>query len=111
MSGRYIFSARKCQKELELEALRGNLMNICLDTSIFRKYRDVGVVRFFDELISSWQKDPNNKFLNASEMIQMMQPKTQISVKTTVSIRPEATKLGLTVWRWVRISTIGRRNG
>lgn len=93
-SGRYVFSARKFQKELELEALRGNLMNICLDTSIFRKYRDVGVVRFFDELISSWQKDPNNKFLNASEMIAVMQPRTQISVKTSVSIRPERAKVG-----------------
>lgn len=94
-SGRYIFSARKCQKELELEALRGNLLNICLDTSIFRKYRDVGVVRFFDELIQSWQKDPNNKFLNASEMIIAMQPRVQVSVKTSVSIRPERAKVGV----------------
>jgi len=93
-SGRYVFSARKCQKELELEALRGNLINICLDTSIFRKYRDIGVVRFFDELIQSWQKDPNNKFLSASEMIAAMQPRTQISVKTSVSIRPEREKVG-----------------
>lgn len=94
-SGRYIFSARKCQKELELEALRGNLLNICLDTSIFRKYRDVGVVRFFDELIQSWQKDPNNKFLNASEMIIAMQPRVQVSVKTSVSIRSERAKVGI----------------
>ena len=94
-SGRYIFSARKCQKELELEALRGNLLNICLDTSIFRKYRDVGVVRFFDELIQSWQKDPNNKFLNASEMIIAMQPRVQVSVKTSVSIRSERAKVGV----------------
>lgn len=93
-SGRYVFSARKCQKELELESLRGNLINICLDTSIFRKYRDIGVVRFFDELISSWQKDPNNRFLNASEMIASKQPRTQISVKTSVSIRPERAKVG-----------------
>lgn len=93
-SGRYVFSARKCQKELELESLRGNLMNICLDTSIFRKYRDIGVVRFFDELISSWQKDPNNKFLNASEMVASRQPRTQISVKTSVGIRPEREKVG-----------------
>ncbi len=94
-SGRYVFSARKCQKELELEALRGNLLNICLDTSIFRKYRDVGVVRFFDELIQSWQKDPNNKFLNASEIIIAMQPRVQVSVKTSVSIRPERAKVGV----------------
>lgn len=93
-SGRYVFSARKCQKELELEALRGNLINICLDTSIFRKYRDIGVVRFFDELIQSWQKDPNNKFLNASEMIATMQPRMQISVKTSVSVRSEKAKMG-----------------
>ncbi len=93
-SGRYVFSARKCQKELELEALRGNLINICLDTSVFRKYRDIGVVRFFDELIQSWQKDPNNRFLNASEMIATMRPRMQISVKTSVSIRPEKAKMG-----------------
>lgn len=93
-SGRYVFSAKKCQKELELEALRGSLINICMDTSIFRKYRDVGVVRFFDELIQSWQKDPNNKILNASEMIVAMQPRTQISVKTSVSVRPERAKMG-----------------
>lgn len=93
-SGRYVFSARKCQKELELEALRGNLINICLNTSIFRRYRDVGVVRFFDELIQSWQKDPNNKFLNASEMIATMRPRMQISVKTSVSVRSEKAKMG-----------------
>lgn len=93
-SGRQVFSAKKCQKELELEALRGNLMSICLDTSIFRKYRDIGVVRFFDELIQSWQKVAGNKFLNASEMIMTAPPRGQIGVKTSVSVRPEHAKIG-----------------
>ncbi len=88
-SGKWVFSAQKFQKEVELESLRGNLLNLCLDVGIFGAYRADGIISFFDELIRSWLQKPTNKFLTASEVVEAFEPKAEISIKNTVSWRLE----------------------
>lgn len=79
-----IFSLPKFQKELDLEFLRGNLVNLCLDTSIFRRFRQYGVIKFFDGFISEWLAESQNRFYNALEVIGSSQPKNEISIKSTI---------------------------
>lgn len=88
--GVWTFSAKKLQKQLEIACLRGNLINLCLDTGIFRYYREQGVVGMFDELFASWLKVPGNKFVTASEAATLQTPRAAVSVKTTVNWRSEA---------------------
>lgn len=81
------FSAQKFQKYLELESLRGGLINLCLGTEIFRTWREAGIVRFFDELIAIWAKTPRHLLLNASDALESMTPTLSISTKVTVNWR------------------------
>lgn len=81
------FSAKKFQKHLDLELLRGDLINLCIDTAIFRTGREAGIIRFFDELIGIWAKTPRHALVNAAESLEAMTPDTNISIKTTVNWR------------------------
>ncbi len=81
------FSAQKFQKYLELESLRGGLINLCLGTEIFHTWREAGIVRFFDELIVIWAKTPRHLLLNASDALESMAPTLSISTKVTVNWR------------------------
>lgn len=89
-SGKMVFSAKKFQKQLELECLRGNLVNLYLDAGIFGAFRDDGIISFFDELIGGWLKVPGDRFVTAQEAAELLAPTAEISVKTTVSWRPVA---------------------
>lgn len=88
--GVWNFSAKKLQKQLDMACMRGNLVNLCLDTGIFRYYREQGVVGMFDELFSNWLKVPGNRFVTASETVDLQKPRAVMSVKTTVNWRGEA---------------------
>lgn len=88
--GVWTFSAKKLQKQLEIACLRGNLINLCLDTGIFRDYREQGVVGMFDEFFASWLKVPGNKFVTISEAAALQEPRAIVGVKTTVNWRGEA---------------------
>lgn len=85
-TGRMEFSARKFQKELELEVLRGDLINLALDTRIFAEYRELGIVRFFDELITSWLTT-KHKIISASQAIEAFPAQAKISIKDTIAWR------------------------
>ncbi len=86
-TGQMVFSAKKLQKELDIECLRGNMISICLDTQIFSRFRSDGIVRFFDEFISNWLKVPGNHFVRASELIDGSQPAATLSAPTTIDWR------------------------
>lgn len=103
-SGQMVFSAKKLQKELELECLRGASVNLCLDVAMFRDFRAEGVVRFFDEFLANWLKTPGNRFVNASEMLKVMQPKVEVSIKSTIDWRmeEESSEAGLSLLKDVR---------
>jgi len=83
-TGKEVFSLPKFQKELDLEFLRGNLINLCLDTSIFRRHHEKGIIKFFDNLIAEWLAGPQNRFYNALEAVGSGQPGSEISIKTTI---------------------------
>lgn len=83
-TGQEIFSLPKFQKELSLEFLRGDLVNLCLDTSIFRRLRERGIIKFFNGLIADWVANSQNRFYNALEVIGSSTPKHEISIKTTI---------------------------
>ncbi len=86
-TGQKVFSLPKFQKELDLEFLRGDLINLCLDTTIFRRLREQGIIKFFDTLISEWLSVSQNRFYNALEAIGSSQPKAEVSIKTTIMRR------------------------
>lgn len=90
--GVWTFSAKKLQKQLEMACLRGNLVNLCLDSGIFQVYREQGVIAMFDELFASWLKVPGNRFVTASEAVEAQAPRAVVSVKTTVNWRGELAK-------------------
>lgn len=83
-AGQKVFSLPKFQKELDLEFLRGDLINLCLDTTIFRRLREQGIIKFFDTLISGWLSNSQNRFYNSLEAIGSSQPKAEISIQTTI---------------------------
>lgn len=83
------FSAQKFQKSLELDSLHGNLISLCLDTSIFQLWRDQGIIRFFDELFAFWSKTPRHLLLNASGSLESMTPNYDVSIKSTINWRSE----------------------
>lgn len=103
--GKWSFSAQKLQKELELACLRGNLLSLCLDTGIFRVYREQGVVALFDELFANWLKGAGNRLVTASELAMLQPPRAAVSVKTTINWRGEReqpSKAGLVAAKEVR---------
>lgn len=105
--GIWMFSAKKLQKQLEMACLRGNLVNLCLDTGIFRIYREQGVVAMFDELFASWLKTPGNRFVLPSEVVELQAPRAVVSVKTTVNWRgelPQKHEAGIVAAKDVRYS-------
>lgn len=103
-SGQMVFSAKKLQKELELECLRGANINLCLDVAMFRDFRAEGIIRCFDEFLANWLRAPGNRLVNASEMLKIMQPKAEISVKSTIDWRTEeeTPEMGLGLLKDVR---------
>lgn len=89
MRGPMKFSAHKFKRRLDIEMLRGNLMNICLDTGIFAEFHSAGVIRFFDDLIGNWLKSSNNCFMTASEILRKFEPDARLAVPVTVNWRGE----------------------
>lgn len=78
------FSARKFQKQLDLGFLRGDLINLFLDTEIFAKWRELGIIGFFDELFKIWQ-DLSGSHLVSVREIAKLSPVAEVSIKKTAS--------------------------
>lgn len=85
------FSAKKFQKQLDLELLRGELVNIYLDVEIFGKWRELGIIGFFDELFKIWQDTAGSHLVSVQE-IAKLPPVAEVVVKKTASRKGEAEK-------------------
>lgn len=86
-SKKLVLSAQKFQKVLDLECLRGNLVNLYFDTKMIRERRQDGIIAFFDELFEKWLAVGGNRFVGAMEACVVETPTTEISVKTATSWR------------------------
>lgn len=87
-----VLSAQKFQKCLDLEMLRGNLVNLYFDAEIFRVARDKGVIGFLDDLVADWLEVRSNHFVGAAQACVVETPTMAISVKESVSWREKAEK-------------------
>lgn len=83
-----VFDAKVFQKQLDLELLRGDLINIYLSSTIM-EWRDKGVIGFFDELFKIWEETPGRKLVNAKGC-EELPAQAEISVKMTASSLGEA---------------------
>lgn len=79
-----VLSAKKFQKMVELECLRGNLVNLYFDAEVISQQRERGVIGFFDVLIENWLAVKGNKFVNAKEACFAETPTMEIIVRETV---------------------------
>ncbi len=83
------FSAKKFIKQLDLAFMRGEVVNLQLTPEIFERWREYGVIGFFDELFKLWLEAPGNQLLGVKELLQLA-PAAEISIKKTVSMDGDA---------------------
>ena len=77
----------KYQDWLNMECLRGNLINLFMDFETFgeHQWRDTGIFDFMDTLINSWLGEYENKFVTVSEACDMMPSAGEISMPETIT--------------------------
>lgn len=90
-SPKVVFSAQKFQKQLDLAFLRGNLVNLYLDVAIFGKWRERGIIGFFDELFKIWQETSGSHMVSVREIAKLA-PVAEVSIKRTASFAEAATQ-------------------
>lgn len=80
-------TAPKYQNWLDMDCLRGNLINLFMDFETFGEHQwsDTGIFNFMDSLISSWLSQYDNNFLTVSEACNLMEPADEISMSETVT--------------------------
>ncbi|MBQ6313362.1 glycoside hydrolase family 57 protein [Candidatus Saccharibacteria bacterium] len=80
-------TVKKYQKWINDSAIHGNLINLFMDFETFgeHQWEDTGIFKFFDEFVSSWLKEYENKFVTASEACGLEKPLDEISMKETVT--------------------------
>lgn len=83
-------SAKRLQKMLDLACLRGNLVNIYLDASVFAKQRENGIIALFDQFFANWLAVAGNKFVKATEACVVETPTAEVSVRQTVDMLTRA---------------------
>lgn len=85
------FSAKKFQKQLDLAFLRGDLVNLHFEVGIFGKWRELGIIGFFDELFKVWLEMPGSFLVGVRETL-ALEPAAEISIKKTVTRNGETEK-------------------
>jgi len=85
-----VLSVEKFRKRLDLDFLRGGLVNLYFDTRVLAQRREQGIIGFFDELIATWLSEENHKFVTAAEACMVETPTAELSIKETVSWRGDA---------------------
>lgn len=80
-------TVEKYQNWLNMDALRGNLINLFMDFETFGEHQwsDTGIFTFMDQLISSWLKEYDNKFVTVSEASHLEEPVGELSMPETVT--------------------------
>lgn len=77
----------KYQKWLDMECLRGPLINLFMDFETFGEHQwaDTGIFDFVNGLISSWLGVYDNKFVTVSEALRATNVMDEISVPETIT--------------------------
>lgn len=77
----------KYKNWLEMDALRGNLINLFMDFETFgeHQWKDTGIFEFMNTLIPDWLGGYDNKFVTVSEAAALEEPKDIVSMPETVT--------------------------
>lgn len=77
----------KYQGWLDMDALRGNLINLFMDFETFgeHQWEDTGIFQFMDTLIERWLSVYDNKFVTVSEAATLEEPVDEVSMPQTVT--------------------------
>ncbi len=72
---------------LNMDCLRGNLINLFMDFETFgeHQWEDTGIFNFMDSLISIWLSEYENRFVTVSEACDLEEPADEISMPDTVT--------------------------
>lgn len=72
---------------LNMDSLRGNLINLFMDFETFGEHQwsDTGIFDFMNHLISAWLSEYENKFVTASEACDLKDPVDEVSMPNTVT--------------------------
>ncbi len=72
---------------LDMDCLRGNLINLFMDFETFgeHQWKDTGIFDFMDHLIPKWLGEYENKFVTVSEACDLSEPADEISMPETVT--------------------------
>lgn len=72
---------------LDMDCLRGNLINLFMDFETFgeHQWKDTGIFEFMDNLIPTWLSQYENKFVTVSEACDLYEPADEISMPSTVT--------------------------
>ncbi len=72
---------------VNMECLRGNLINLFMDFETFgeHQWKDTGIFEFMNDLIPKWLKEFDNKFVTVSEACSLEEPADEISMPETVT--------------------------
>ncbi len=85
--GEWPLTVPKYQDWLNMECLRGNLINLFMDFETFgeHQWQDTGIFDFMNNLISSWLAEYENKFVTVSEACDRGDPVDEISMPETIT--------------------------
>ncbi len=97
------------RKKLELATMRGGVINLFIDTGTFVRQREAGVIKFLDDLVTDWLKKPENPLATATELATMRGVEEEISIRRTVSWRPQQARLAQNEPGLVRMADIESR--
>lgn len=77
----------KYQNWINMECLRGGLVNLFMDFETFgeHQWKETGIFDFMNTLISSWLSEYENKFVTVSEACNISEPADEISMPETVT--------------------------
>ncbi len=77
----------KYQNWINMECLRGNIVNLFMDFETFgeHQWKDTGIFSFIDDLIPSWLSEYENRFITVSEECNIASPVGEISMPETVT--------------------------
>ncbi|MBR3220396.1 glycoside hydrolase family 57 protein [Candidatus Saccharibacteria bacterium] len=77
----------KYQGWLDMDALRGNLINLFMDFETFgeHQWEDTGIFAFMEQLIAKWLSQFDNKFVTVSEALEVEPAVDELSMPQTVT--------------------------
>ena len=77
----------KYQNWIDLDCLRGNLINLFMDFETFgeHQWKETGIFDFMDHFIDSWLAEYENKFVTVSEAADLYEPADEISMPETIT--------------------------